>query len=89
MRFKELKTFARNPNGNALDPEAIKALELPMPSDVLEQLVTDHGLNDKYQCSYGDLDLHRIAWTKEPLSIQCISQCSSKFDNYVLQTCKT
>ena len=49
MRFKELTTFARNYNGVALVPKAIKELELPTPSDVIEQFVIDHGLNEEFQ----------------------------------------
>ena len=86
MLFKELTNFARNHNGAALVPKAIEALELPIPSDVLEQFVIDHGLNEEFQNCYGNLDLHRIAWHKESLSILSISQCSSKYDSHVLRT---
>ena len=86
MRFRELTTFARNHNGAALAPEAIEALELPIPSDVLEQFVIDHGLNEEFQHCYGDLDLHHISWSKETLLIPSISLCSSKYEAHVLRT---
>jgi hypothetical protein len=86
MRFRELTTFARNHNGSALAPEAIEALQLPIPRDVLEQFFIDHGLNEEFQHCYGDLDLNQISWSKESLPISSISLCSSKYECHVLRT---
>jgi hypothetical protein len=70
------------PSGK-LDASAARALRLPMPVEVLEQFVIDHGLNEQFQREYAELDLHAIAWELEDLPVTQIVSCWSKFDDYV------
>jgi hypothetical protein len=42
--------------------EVLKALQLPMPEDVLEQFLFDHGTKGEFQQQYGHLDLHALRW---------------------------
>jgi hypothetical protein len=56
--------------------EVLKALRLPMPDDVLEQFVHDHGIRDEFQCQYGELDLHSIRWRIEPITAERLLSAS-------------
>ena len=42
--------------------DVLQALELPMPNDILEQCVADHGTKWEFQQQYGELDLHALHW---------------------------
>jgi hypothetical protein len=83
MKLHELRLFARNEGGSGISPAAARALNLPMPEDVLEQFILDHGLNHDFQERYGDLNLYALAWSRELLETGQIIGCTSKFDRYV------
>lgn len=83
MKLRELQLFARTDGGSGISPAAARALNLPMPEDVLEQFILDHGLNHNFQARYGDLDLHALDWSRELLETGQIIGCTSKFDDYV------
>lgn len=85
MKFKELSLFARDDGGSGIAPAAARALGLPMPDDVLEQFILDHGLNHHFRAKYGELDLHGLAWSKERLPIGVIASCSSKFNTFIAE----
>jgi len=61
MYFREILYFRRTSAGT-VPLEVLHALELPMPEDVLEQFVFDHGTKDDFQQQYGHMDLHAMRW---------------------------
>jgi hypothetical protein len=83
MTLRDLVLYERAGNGTSIAPGAARSLGLPMPEDVLEQFVIDHGLNPQFQRRYGDLDLRRVRWTKERLSVATIERCSYNFEQRV------
>lgn len=50
--------------------DALRALGLEIPDDVLEQFLSDHGLNGEFQEQYGHLNLVQITWEKRMLTAQ-------------------
>jgi hypothetical protein len=67
MRFQELLRFRREKHSGAVPEEVVRQLQLPMPDDVLEQFILDHGVNGDFQEQYGKLDLHAIRWVLTPM----------------------
>jgi hypothetical protein len=67
MRFQEIMRFRRTATG-AVPLEVLKSLQLPIPEDVLEQFLFDHGTKGEFQLQYGNIDLHGLRW--ELMSIQ-------------------
>ena len=73
MHFREIMHFRRTSAG-AVPMGVLQSLELPMPEDVLEQFVFDHGTKGDFQKQYGHIDLHALRWdllsvrTKEVLA---------------------
>lgn len=55
MHIREIMRFRRTCAGT-VPLEVLQLLELPMPEDVLEQFVYDHGTKEAFQCQYGHLD---------------------------------
>ena len=45
--------------------DALRALGLPVPEPVLEQVCSDHGRNCEFQSQYGALDLGSLRWSLE------------------------
>lgn len=64
MKLNDLRKLRRDVTGR-IPWEVLESLELPMPNDVLEQFVFDHGLKHEFQRQYGSMDLHSIDWKKE------------------------
>jgi hypothetical protein len=61
MLYGELLMLPRNA-ANILD-ENLAAQRLPqLPTDVLQQIVIEHGANEEFQEQYGQLDLSAIEW---------------------------
>ena len=56
--------------------EVLQALELPMPADVLEQFVFDHGTKEEFQRQYGHLDLNALRWVLSSIPAEDILACS-------------
>lgn len=75
MQFCEVMRF-RQTNTGTVPLEVLQALELPMPVDVLEQFVFDHGTKCEFQHQYGHLDLHSLRWDLLPLRGDEILACS-------------
>jgi len=83
MKLKELLLFARTGGGSGILPAAARALRLPMPDDVLDQFILDHGLNREFQARYSELNLYAVVWSQELLQTEQIVGCTTKFDRYV------
>lgn len=83
MKFSDLLLFKQA--NDRLSADALTALDLPMPDDVLEQFVVDHGLNPDFQAKYGHLDIHQLSWFDELLPRAQILQCRSNYDSYIEQ----
>lgn len=62
--FAGLARLPRESSGN-LDGDAVRSLQLPMPDDVLEQLVLDHGNKPEFLAQYGHVDLWTLDWALE------------------------
>jgi hypothetical protein len=75
MHFREIMRFRRTSAGT-VPLEVLQSLELPMPEDVLEQLVFDHGTNHVFQQQYGHLELHALHWECRPTPAEEILACS-------------
>jgi hypothetical protein len=75
MRFREIMRFRRTSAGN-VPLEVLQALELPMPADVLEQFVFDHGTKGEFQQQFGHLDLHGLRWDCLSIRAEEILACS-------------
>lgn len=76
MRFSELKRLRKEANGGRVAADVVKLLKLPMPDDVLEQFVIDHGRNEIFQLQYGGLDLHAVDWRQESVPAVELLDCS-------------
>ncbi len=81
MRLQEVLRLRRN-NAGAVPLEVLQTLGLPMPDDVLEQFVCDHGTKDDFQHQYGDLDLHAVEWKLIELPTSELLTCSI-FPSYI------
>jgi hypothetical protein len=76
MHLREIMRFGRTSAG-VVPMEVLQALGLPMPDDVLEQFVFDHGTKWEFQEQYGDLlDLHALRWRQLALPASEILGCS-------------
>jgi len=75
MQFAKIMLFRRTEAGN-VPLEVLQALELPMPDDVLEQLVCDHGTKWEFQQQYGHLNLHALNWDLLSIRADEILACS-------------
>jgi hypothetical protein len=56
--------------------DVLRNLGLPMPDDVLEQFVFDHGTKHEFQQQYGDVDLHAVRWQLSLLTAGDVIACS-------------
>lgn len=86
MQFKALRCLSKSSTSGQLDPTAVRALQLPMPDDVLEQFVLDHGLDGEFQREYAELDLYGLSWKLVDLSCAEIVGSWSKFEDCVTET---
>lgn len=68
MKLKELMRFRQIEGSGSVPDEVLRQLELPVPDDVLEQFVRDHGTKTEFQEQYGELDLHAIQWSLETVT---------------------
>lgn len=75
MHFEEIMHFRRTSAGS-VPLEILQALELPMPADVLEQFVFDHGANEEFQKQYSHLNLHTLQWDLISAETKDILTCS-------------
>jgi hypothetical protein len=75
MRFREIMRFRRTTIGS-VPLEVLKSLQLPMPEDVLEQFLFDHGTNGYFQLQYGNVDLHGLRWELMSIPASEILGCS-------------
>lgn len=76
MRLQEIMRFRRTSAGT-VPLEVLHVLGLPMPDDVLEQFVFDHGTKGEFQEQYGGLDLHAVHWQQLALPASEILACST------------
>ena len=76
MLMKELLRLRKDNRSGAIPIEVLRQLRLPMPDDVLEQFVHDHGIKHEFQEQYGELDLHSLSWTLERKTAKEIIACS-------------
>jgi hypothetical protein len=84
MQVREIMRF-RQTSAGVVPMEVLRSLALPMPDDVLEQFVFDHGTKDHVQRQYGHLDLHAIRWEQLALPAFEILACSvyTSFTDFV------
>jgi hypothetical protein len=75
VQLRELMRFRRTDAGN-VPMEILRQLQLPMPDDVLEQFVCDHGTKPEFQTQYGHLDLHALGWRLIVIPARKILACS-------------
>lgn len=82
--FAELKTLPRESSG-CVSEQALRALNLPVPDDVLEQVLCDHGANPEFQIQYARLDLRATEWHLEHrrASELCGASVYSRFSHWV------
>lgn len=52
------------------------ALDLPMPSDVLEQFCSDHGRKEEFQEQYGHLNLRELLWQLQSIPAKQLVQAT-------------
>jgi hypothetical protein len=78
MKLKEIEKLNRERQTGDVPMEILQRLRLPMPDDVLEQFVHDHGRNPEFQDPYGEVDLHRLEWDLVSLPAAQIVDCSKK-----------
>lgn len=76
MKFNELVLLTREQGGSRIRREILGFLNLPMPVDVLEQFVYDHGLNEIFQEQYGQIDLQLLRWECEQRPARELIQAS-------------
>jgi hypothetical protein len=67
LRFADLLRLPTDSSGRP-QRAALEAAGLPIPSEVLEQVLHDHGANREFQTQYGHLDLRRITWALQPFA---------------------
>jgi hypothetical protein len=75
MLLRDLLLFRRT-SGGYVPPEVLKSLDFPMPDDVVEQFVKDHGTKGDFQKQYGHLDLHAVAWDLKSIPASELLACS-------------
>ena len=75
MHLREIMRFRRTSAG-VVPMEVLESLGLPIPDDVLEQFVFDHGTKWEFQEQYGDLDLHAVRWQHLTFPASEILACS-------------
>jgi hypothetical protein len=76
MLFKELLRLKTDKKNGCIPLAVLQRLRLPMPDDVLEQFLADHGVKHEFQKQYGDLDLHGLHWRLILTPAAEIFQCS-------------
>jgi hypothetical protein len=83
--FKELLRLRKDDRTGAVPMDVLHRLRIPMPEDVLEQFLGDHGINHDFQRQYGELDLHTIRWNLVATPATEIIACSAyaDFQEYV------
>ena len=60
MLLSEVLKLRRDRQSGLVSLNVLRALRLPMPDDVLEQFLVDHGTKPEFQSRYGNLDLHGV-----------------------------
>lgn len=82
--FTELKKLPRGSSGGVSE-ETLRALTLPVPDDVREQVLCDHGAHPDFQIQDGKLDLRAMQWRLEPrrASEICGASVYSRFSHWV------
>src|SRR5258708_1532708 len=75
MLLRDLLLFRRS-DGGYVPPEGLKSLDFPLPSEVGEQFVQDHGTKGDFQRKYGHLALHAIAWELRTIPASELLACS-------------
>jgi len=85
--FSDLLRFRQTPAG-IVPPDVVRQLRLPMPDNVLEQFVIDHGTKPEFQRQFGHVDLHAVEWQLSELTLDEIASSSvfSGFQRYVKET---
>ncbi len=68
MRLSGLLRFRQIEGGGSIPDDVLAQLDLPMPPDVLEQFISDHGTKEEFQLQYRHLDLHAVAWRLTPVT---------------------
>lgn len=76
MLFKELLRLRTDRQSGRIPLQVLQRLRLPMPDDVFEQFVADHGVRPEFQEQYGELDLHGLKWRLIPTPAAEIINCS-------------
>src|SRR5690349_9946557 len=76
MQLKEILRLRRDSASGQVPMDVLRRLRLPMPDDVLEQFVGDHGVKGPTLEQYGDLDLHALHWNLVSASASEIVACS-------------
>src|SRR5438552_13292090 len=76
MLFKELLRLKTDSRSGCIPMPVLQRLCLPMPEDVLEQFLADHGVKHEFQEQYGDLDLHGLDWRFIHIPAGEIIRCS-------------
>ncbi len=75
MQLREIMRF-RGTSAGVVPIDVLEALRLPMPNDVLEQFVLDHGTKGEFQQQYGHFDLHAMYWELTSIQASEILACS-------------
>jgi len=76
MLFKDRLRLRQDDGSGAVPMDVLRRLRLPMPEDVLEQFIGDHGIKYEYQRQYGEVDLHALRWDLVPTTAAEIIACS-------------
>jgi hypothetical protein len=87
--MKELLRLRKDDRTGAVPMDVLRRLRLPMPEDVLEQFLGDHGIKHEFQQQYGELDLHGLRWDLVQTAAKEIIACSAYpgFQEWV-QSCR-
>jgi hypothetical protein len=85
MRFRQLLHLRRDRTGEMVPMDVLCSLRLPMPEDVLEQVLHDHGIKPEFQKQYGHLDLTQLSWHQEELRADTLvpSSVYIRYSGYV------
>lgn len=68
--------YFRRTNAGTVPLEVLRSLEIPMPEEVMEQFIFDHGTKEEFQRQYGHLDLHALKWDLLSIPAEDILACS-------------
>jgi len=80
MLFKDLLRLPIDKRTQTVPEGVLRRLRLPMPEDVFEQFICDHGVNSELQEQYGNLDLHALRWERVALPAEEIVACSVRLE---------